>query len=170
MAQQGLCLSIYIYFFLCAYINCAKQLVPIQKDLNTECFNLIWTVPEGGRASFEIGSSLFSTKISFSFIYIRICIYLLLKLSVLLQFSTFHQKCQIRKHFETYHNLQINYGGVSFMAIRVIGGTVHWCRRTEFCMLSLISEKGKYIKSIAFLDELLTVLNPPKQEAWFSKI
>ena len=44
----------------------------------------------GLKAFFEMGSTSFSTKISYSFVYIRICTYdVLHKLSVLLQFSTF---------------------------------------------------------------------------------
>ena len=134
-----------------------------------EYVNLLWTVSGGCRASFEMGSSLFSTKISFSFNNIWICVCSLLKVSVLLELSTFLlpiSEVLDRKYFKSYHNLHINNGGVIFMAIRIIGGTVHWCRRTHFCMLSLISEKWKTwsvnIKSIAFLDEMLTVLNPPK--------
>ena len=129
-------------------------------------------MPEGCRAAFEMVSSLFSTKISFSFINIRICVCPLRKVSVLLQLSTFLlpiTEVLDGKYYKSCHNLHINNGGVIFMAIRIIGRTVHWCRRTHFCMLSLISEKGKTrninMKSIAFLDEMLTVLNPPKQEA-----
>ena len=74
-------------------------------------------MPEGCRASFEMGSSLFSTKISFSFINIRICVCPLLKESALLQLST----CLLpiaevldRKYFKSYHNLHINNGGIIF--------------------------------------------------------
>ena len=30
-----------------------------------------------------------------------------------------------RKYFKSYHDLHIDNGGVIFMAIRIIGGTVH---------------------------------------------
>ena len=83
---------------------------------------------EGCRVSFEMGSSLFSTKISFSFINIRICVCPLLKVSVLLQLSTFLlpiSEVLHRKYLKSYHNLHINNGGVIFMTIRIIGGTVH---------------------------------------------
>ena len=85
-------------------------------------------MPEGCRASFEMGSSLFSKKIPFSFTNIRICVCPFLKVSVLLQLSTFllpMSEVLGRKYFKSYHNLHIDNGGVIFMAIRIIGGTVY---------------------------------------------
>ena len=85
-------------------------------------------MPEGRRVSFEMGSLLFSKKISYSFINIRICVCPLLKMSVLLQLSTFLlpiSEVLARLYFNSYQNLHINNGGVIFMAIRIIGGTVH---------------------------------------------
>ena len=84
-------------------------------------------MPEGCRAPFEMRGSLFSTKISFSFINIRICVCPLLKVSVLLQLSTFLlpiSKVLDRNYFKSYHNLH-NNGGVIFMGIRITGGTAH---------------------------------------------
>ena len=70
-----------------------------------------------------MGSSLFSTKISFSFINIRICVCPLLRVSVQLNLPI--SEVLDRKYFISYRNLRINNGGVIFMAIRIIGGTVH---------------------------------------------
>ena len=66
-------------------------------------------------------SALMKALISFSFINIRICICPLLKVSVLLQLSTFLlpiSEVLDRKYFNSYYNLQINNGGVIFMDIR----------------------------------------------------
>ena len=84
-------------------------------------------MPEGCRASFEMRSLLFLTKISFSFIDIRICVCPLLKVSVLLQLSTFLLPIEVsdQKYLKSDHNLHINNDGVIFMAIRIIGGTLH---------------------------------------------
>ena len=142
-----------------------------------KCVNLLWTVPEGRRVSFEMGSLLFSTKISYSFINIRICVCPLLKMSVLLQLSTFLlpiSEVLDRLYFKSYQNLHINNGGVIFMAIRIIGGTVHWCRRTHFGILSLISEKGKNLereyKVYRILRWNVNCFKPSKTRSLFANI
>ena len=145
MESQDLYLSIFISHTSTTSDQKTKQDVSILNNLNIECVNLLWTMPEQCRASFEMGSSSFSTKISFSFINIKICICPLLKVLVLLQLSTFLlpiSEVFDRKYFKSYHNLHINNGGVIFMVSELskvqcidVGGHIsvcyHWYRRKE---------------------------------------
>ena len=119
--RHGVTGSIFIYFYF-AYISYMRPKKPSWSSLYWTI--LIWNAliyfelcPK--RASFEMGSSLFSTKISFSFTNTRICVCPLLKVSVLFQLSTFLlpiSEVLDRKYFKSYHNLHtcIN-DGVSFI-------------------------------------------------------